>query len=656
MSQPTGLYGWIRSNDGRSIGLFVAFVGAIQVAAAMVLFLPLALQDRGHAPFFDWGGYLSRYAPMVLAASIIWFFSQLFWHIETVKRAVGFEFVDDEDEPRLCRIIEPLIIMTGLPTPYVGVIESDARNAFACGIARKKAVVVVTRGLLDSLDDKELACVLAHELSHIKNGDIRLMAAANIFVSALAKLHRRNPLKFTPVHLVLAIAVPAILPLSLVGGLLGHLALRAGQVARLLIASSREFIADAEAVQLTKNPAALAAALVKVEHHFRVDTARHEDDAMMIAGDTEGQDATHPTIAQRVAALARTTGSMVFNAPGALSPQVWEDSTSLSEAKAAALLRRLPPTRALPRVRAGANVNVLGLSRLGTFSMLATILSLLWIHAAELRRPDLIMAKFDLRPLSILLGSPSCLQMPSPACARDHANAYKDFEGQKNTLAGYLADESHRRRAAGFAHPDITLDNPDAAAKGEPYPGQSGQLKGVFAVKTQGAYQVPGMPGAFQSQVPEPLLIAEVNAVGCFPSELDAGEGHGDGPQAQFATEESWLNGYRSDAAASTIVSGEPGSPDHDAWLKEYAAKREQLLQDAYFNWGRNALAVMLAVYGEPQHEKVLAELRSRGGDPRFFRGETPLSAAKLRAFMRDPAKFIPCSALRTAARTSAGT
>jgi Zn-dependent protease with chaperone function len=466
--QPTGLYGWIKTNDGRSVGLFLAFLLAMQAICAVNLFFPLALIDPEHAPLLAWGGYITRYAWIMLFGSVIWFGWAFFWHIETVKKASGFYFIDDQDEPRLCRIIEPLIVMMDLTPPFMGVIDTKARNAFACGIGRKKAVIVVTRGLLDTLNDQELEAVLAHELSHIKNGDIRLMAASNILMSRLQQTDKNNMLRFSPVHVVAALAVPAILPLSLIGTFISHISLRAGQASRLIIASAREYIADAESAVLTKNPAALASALVKVEHDYRIPDMRHEDDSMMIAGDSEGEGATHPTVTQRVAALARTTGSMVFNAPGAIPAAQWDASPTLSEARAAALLQQLPRARILPRIQSGSQTNMLGFTKNAMIMVAVTVGGLICIHWSELTNPRVIAAKFDIRPLAGLTGLPkgcdlvtvSFLPATQQACAqRFGKNPHLDYESQRNTLAGLLSDAAEIRAAKGDSNPDVAPRN-----------------------------------------------------------------------------------------------------------------------------------------------------------------------------------------------------
>ncbi|MCO5131819.1 MAG: M48 family metalloprotease [Xanthobacteraceae bacterium] len=617
----------------------------------------MSLIDPGHAPFLGWSGYAIRYAPVVLAASVLWFGAQMFWHIETVKRAVDFHFIDDAEEPRLCRVIEPLIITMGLPVPYVAIVESRARNAFACGIARKKAAVVVTRGLIDSLDDEELACVLAHELSHIRNGDIRLMAAANIFMSALTRLHRNNGLRMTPVHALLAIAIPVILPLTLIGTFVGHLAVRAGQIARLLISSSREYIADAEAVQLTKNPAALASALVKVESNYRVGNARHEDDAMMIAGDTHGRNATHPTVAQRIAALARTTGSMVFNAPSAPRPEAWANTPSLAEAESAALLRKLPQARVLPRISADAPENIFGLTRIGMVMTAATIIALLLLHAGDLGNPRALAAKFDIRPLGIMLSAQNTCQLRAPFGLADRDctslvddHVYRDFEGQKNTLVGWLADLSRKRREAGVVNADLTfrsMTEPSYVRRA--YRGQSGRLEGTMAETTDDGLYEAGY-GKFSSVTPERFVIAEIEKVSCFPAKLMHGKPEGSFRMDQEISGGISFPGLVRHADESLVSERQPGTPGGDDWLRAYARTREMLTLVSYDIFGLPGLQKLRAIYRNDAHRRVVDLIRQRLSDPAFTSGLDVATIAKIKALARAPDRFVPCPAVKRGA------
>ena len=254
--QVNGLYGHVRSNDVRSLALFAGFVVAFHLLAALALVVPLAMLDPDHAPLYGWTGYLVRWVPIVTVIGALLFAVQMAWHVRTVRRRTDFRFVDDHDEPRLCRIVEPLTIAAGLPTPYVGVIDSPALNAFACGIRQKDAVLVFTRGLIDALDDDELAAVAAHEIVHIVNGDIRLIAATNVCLDTLKLLQPRpSTQRLKRIHAactlpVLAFLLPVIVVLFLVIMFLRRLAVDGSHLARLLIASAREFIADAEAARL----------------------------------------------------------------------------------------------------------------------------------------------------------------------------------------------------------------------------------------------------------------------------------------------------------------------------------------------------------------------------------------------------------------------
>lgn len=653
--QPTGLYGWIRSNDGRSLGLFLAFLLAVQLIAIPTLFFPLLLIDTGHAPFLGWSGYFARYAPLVLAASVLWFGWKYWWHIETVKRAVGFHFVDNADEPYLCSVIEPLIVMWGLPVPFVGVIESSARNAFACGVGRKKAVVVVTRGLIDDLTREELSCVLAHELSHIKNGDIRLMAAANIFMAGLSDMHRANPMRMTPVHALIAVAIPAVLPMTLLGNLLGGAALRAGQMSRLLIASKREFIADAEAVHLTKNPGAMASALVKVEHAYRIKGLRSVDDSMMIAGDTEGDNATHPTIAQRIAALARTTGAMVFNSPDAPSRAAFADNPTLSEAEAAALLRRLPEAHPLQRVRAKAATDWLGLDRMGRAATVFALAALVVLHWPEIGQPRALLAKFDTRPIAAMVGTPIACSagLASVAACRaiGEGSAFAAFEGQRNTLAGYLAERARERRAAGQGDADLTLAGLSEAGGGRgEYRGQSGRLTGMtadYADPLGGSFRQAD--GTFSTRVPEALVIAEVRQVGCFPAIPLPTVPDGYGSRFRESRSGTSLEALERQAEGLTISRAVSGWKEEAEWLQSYIERRENILVAAFSLWGHQGLERVNGAFAVPGHDAIVAQIGARVAEPSLAATLPALTRAKMQSLAARPAEYLPCTALRQA-------
>lgn len=318
MSAPVGLYAHVRSNHVRSLLLFGGFLFAFHLMSLAALCLPLFIMDPEHGPITGFAGYLGRYVLPLTVLGALMFGVRFWWHVSAVRKDTGFHYVDATDEPRLIRIIEPLVIAAGLKPPFVAVMEDGALNAFAVGVRDSHMVVVVTRGLIDGLDDEELEAVLAHELMHIRNRDTRLMAAANAFLGNLSLLRTQvtNDQKTEQVQsLIGLILLPGCVPVLLAIGFMGQLAHRVGYFSRAAIGSAREFIADAEAVRLTHNPAALASALRKVSGHDRIAGLADRHDAMLIAGAVEGPAATHPSLAQRIGALVQTTGPAMAYAP-----------------------------------------------------------------------------------------------------------------------------------------------------------------------------------------------------------------------------------------------------------------------------------------------------------------------------------------------------
>ena len=640
---PTGLYGWMRSNDARSLQFFALFAVAVQLLAALVLLLPLAIFDQAHSPLFGIAGYLTRYAWIVLALSVIVFAAQLAWYTRAVKNRAGFRFIDAQDEPRLCAVIEPLIQRYDMPPPFVATIDSAASNAFACGISRNHAVVVVTHGLLEACDDEELACVLAHELAHVKNGDIRMMAAANICMGNLRKLEELNVLRFRSIMAApLLLAFPVFIPMMLVGGFVSRQAMRAAWRARFTIISSREFIADAMAVQITQNPAALAAVLLRIRGDETVDGVAQEDDAMMIAGRSQGADATHPDVEDRVEILARITGPMVFNAPGA------SHLANTADAHAQALFKRSRRPSLSDRIRDAIGGDLFGFTAGSRWAFAAILIVFLLIHGPELHDGKAMAAKFDPRPMNLMLGfgEVGCSMTRNPAeqnaCLAKQAARWTPFEGQRGTAIGLLADYNAARRAKGASYSAAFMNG--TPGKMEEWQGTSGLLTGVYVERKSNGLFVTG-PGMASSGPPPHLAVLETERVGCIQPKLNTPDDHilplGEASVSGFSMER-----IRNRAENLLIRHGAPDSDDWKDWLRSYVQKRAELLDEAHEIWGEPGLIEAQAIFDTPAHDAVRAAIVEYGADPTFTAGLEPLARAELKAFVEQPDNFLPCEAL----------
>jgi Zn-dependent protease with chaperone function len=496
-----GLYGHVRSNDARSLALFAGFVAAFHLLAMLGLLVPLAMVDPDHAPLYAWTGYLVRWVPIVTVIGAVLFVVQMAWHVRTVRRRTDFRFVDDHDEPRLCRIVEPLAIAAGLPTPYVGVIDSPALNAFACGIRQKDAVLVFTRGLIDGLDDDELAAVAAHEIVHVVNGDIRLIAATNVCLDTLKLLQLQpnrapaNRIKEACSLPLLTLLLPMMVVLILVVMFLRRLAVDGSHLARLLIASAREFIADAEAARLTQNPAALVSALGRIEGRSVIPGLGAGQDAMMIDGAHEGAFATHPTIAERVAAIVSVTGSMALIAPVRRDTRPPELRAGegfgrrTAPALEAAFLRdaRQSVSAALARVSSDNEFNRLGLTREMSVSAIAAVGVFLWVHSADLRNPAALTKAFDPAPVRTFF-----------AMAGEGRRCLWQGLGSVIGLAGKPTDCDLDKRFAAYRDND----------------GVIGAIADTMANQTKGVYAWPD--GSFRNAAPPMIQLAEIREARCY--------------------------------------------------------------------------------------------------------------------------------------------
>jgi len=150
-----------------------------------------------------------------------------------------------------------------------------------------------------------------------------------------------------------------------------------------------------------------------------------------------------------------------------------------------------------------------------------------------------------------------------------------------------------------------------------------------------------------EGQVPDTLVVAELDKVGCFQHEA-----LGLGPEGQFPLTAVIPGGGRmaastADAQTSAIAQGEPGSTDRRSWLKHYVEQRTWLTEFAYSNFGLAGVQAMQRTYLSPEHAAVVDLLREEAGSPDFFDGLDIVQRAKVRSLLRDPARFLPCGAVK---------
>ncbi|ANJ26506.1 M48 family metalloprotease [Agromyces aureus] len=221
------------------------------------------------------------------------------------------EVLSKADHPRLWRTVENLSIATGTPMPRVFVVSDPAPNAFATGRDPEHAVVAATTGLLEIMDDAELEGVMAHELGHVRNYDIRLsmvvfgLVVAVGFISDLfvrMAFFGRNNNNGNPIMMVVGLVAMLIAPLV-------------ASLVQLAVSRQREYLADATGAMVTRHPDALASALEKLEQYGRPMQRQNSSMAHLWIADPLKPGAlsrlfaTHPPIEERVKRLEQMGGS-----------------------------------------------------------------------------------------------------------------------------------------------------------------------------------------------------------------------------------------------------------------------------------------------------------------------------------------------------------
>lgn len=268
-------------------------------------------------------------APLAIMAALVWFTIAYFANQKIIDLATGAHVVTRTQEPELYNLLENLAISRGMKTPTLRLIESEALNAFATGLHEGQYSITVTRGLKNTLDRDEMEAVLAHELTHVINRDVRTMVIAAVFAgifSLIAQIAyravlwggagRRSGRRGASGAIFVVVAMAA----AFVGYLLAI-------VIRMALSRSREFVADAGAVELTKKPEAMILALMRIAESPRLNAP--ESVRAMFLHDRQagifGLFATHPPIDKRIQALVRYGGGkMPEPAVEPAAPGPWE--------------------------------------------------------------------------------------------------------------------------------------------------------------------------------------------------------------------------------------------------------------------------------------------------------------------------------------------
>ena len=302
MKHGIGLQSSIWNNNLKSVFLLLTFPFVI---LAMCWFVFLAMEGT-----VEGANKLALESFIfVIGGVVVWFVIAWFSHQSLINKETHARPLERKENPKVYNLLENLCISRGITMPKLFIIDSDALNAYASGISEKTYAVTLTSGIINRLEDDELEAVIAHELSHIMNRDVRLLIISVIFVGIISMIsemlvrgvlrggfgRRRGGGNNGGGHIVIILMVIAV---AAFGYLLSIFI-------RFALSRRREYLADAGAVELTKNSDALIRALEKISGNSDIEGVDDDVKQMMIDNEVSflGMFATHPPIKDRIAVL-----------------------------------------------------------------------------------------------------------------------------------------------------------------------------------------------------------------------------------------------------------------------------------------------------------------------------------------------------------------
>jgi protease htpX homolog len=299
-----GIQQQIALNNTKSILYLLAFPLLLLAGTYVVLwFITLKDFERANTEFIS-------VAPLVVVGVAIWFVISYFFNTQMIQAATHSQPLQRRDNMRVYNLTENLCMSVGMTMPKLYIIETDALNAFASGINQQTYAVTLTRGIINRLTDEELEGVIAHELTHIRNRDVRLLIVTIVFVGIFAAIadiafrsvinssfsssRRKDDKGGGALIMVVVIIVAAVVYFLSI-------------LFKLALSRSREYMADAGAVEMTHNSLALASALRKISGHSTLEEVQNDEvKELFIDYKAEGffaLFATHPPIEKRIKVL-----------------------------------------------------------------------------------------------------------------------------------------------------------------------------------------------------------------------------------------------------------------------------------------------------------------------------------------------------------------
>ena len=259
-------------------------------------------------------GYSTTLLPWILAGAALYALLQYFMASRVAMSMAGAHEIAKNDNQRLWRIVENLAITEGMPMPRVFIIDDPAPNAMATGRDPKHALVAATTGILDVMNDRELTAVMAHEMGHVKNYDIRVSMIAFGLASVIGIISDigmqmlwlggdRRENNQNPVTLIIGIVVMILAPVV-------------AAMIQMAISRQREYLADATSAMTTRDPEGMISALQKLQTYAQPMRQQSTTTAHLFianplkSGSIANLFSTHPPLDKRIARLEQNEGKM----------------------------------------------------------------------------------------------------------------------------------------------------------------------------------------------------------------------------------------------------------------------------------------------------------------------------------------------------------